>query len=237
MYACKVGNNFKIDFFKRSLNFCYDKTQGIIYSSDLDVLQKLRIDSNLIENFSTEEKAELKIDQADLKIEPKTELIKYADELITIERVNLTAHKIVEEAIEKNNKDLRSELDNLKKKNFLVEQTIKELTSICQDLSECNDENQTKQESLNETVKNSIGILNKKIKDTNATIENSNTRVDVIIEMLTEQIESDKKIPNILKNGISIEKIWNSNLNKSTAAMLSIMVMIKKTLEEKGMKF
>lgn len=197
MYTCKVGTGFKIGFFKRFLNFCYDRKKGEIYSSDLFVLQKLGIERDKILECLSD------------VVKPK------------VEKVENEAEKRIL-ALEQNFKDLRKE-------KVLLEQTIRELVDFNKELLEIDDEN----EALT-TVKSSIGILNRKIKQSNETLDSLKERFEVLVEMFSEHSSKTDQLPNVLRTGMTLERIWNSVGNKNSAAILSIMYMMKKALEEKG---
>ncbi len=212
MYSYKVGTSFKIGFFKKHLNFCYDKHSGIIYSSDLKTLEELGLSKQQIAEayLSGHEGQEI------------SNLKKTVEELVEKQTEN---QKTIEELVKKNEKIV------------LFEDALKELVEYHKDLEVQVDEKETQSEEALKILKNSISILNKKIKDSNESIENVNIRTEAIIELLSEQAMNSKQTLNLLSPGITVEKIWNSMRNKNDAAVLSIMYMMKKFLEDKGTRF
>lgn len=216
MYSCKVGSNFKFGFFKRSLNFCYDKTKGIVYSNDLKTLEQLGIKKELISDayFSSTEGQEI------------SKLQKNYEELKIHQDQNI-------ETINKLTKDV----EKLLKDKQQLEKTLKDIIDFQQDIIIQEEDKDTQRIEIESVLKNSIGILNRKIKETNETLEETNLKFEAMIELLAEQASNSKQSVNIMSQGITVEKIWNSTKNKNDAAILSIMYMMKKSLEEKGTRF
>jgi ribosomal protein S17E len=220
MYSCTVGSDFKIGFFKRSLNFCYDKQEGIIYSSNLTTLSKLGI----------------KKDKIDVAFDEK-QSIPLKTEVINSEIVKAICNEMIEknneninQQFEENEQTTNEKIDNLRKEKVLLELTIKELVEVYQELIEI-DEDQDKTNSQTfTTLKSSIGLLNKKIKESKETVDGMKLRFESTLQMLAKS----NNLPNVFANGITVEKIWSSIDDKNTAATLSIMLMIKKYLEQKG---
>jgi len=79
MFLSKVGQDFEISFFKRSLNFCYDKDNGDIYASDLDTLEKLGVKTEIIDLNEEQKKLENKTKTED---ECRDSLIKNIDQIV-----------------------------------------------------------------------------------------------------------------------------------------------------------
>jgi predicted RNase H-like nuclease (RuvC/YqgF family) len=186
-----VGTNFKIGFFKRSLSFCYDQKEGIVYSSDLAILNKLKVDKSKI---------------------------------IEIDTCRTTIEKV------------EKDVDQLKREKVLLERTINELVEFYKELLQISDEKENNQNVMFSTLKNSIGILNKKIKEESSSIENMNLRLEAVIEMLSEHAARSGQLPNVFRNDMTLEKIWNTIQDKNSAAVFSIMFMVKKALEDKGLR-
>jgi len=203
-----VGTDFKVSFFKRFLNFYYDKVEGIIYCSDLVTLEKLGIDKQIIKNVYVDKK----IDVVNTENENK----------INTENDN---------KIELLNKQVLMLIDNNKK----LESILKCLVDYQKELLEQDDDKEKYLIEKHEVFKNSIVILSKKIKKIDSDVENLNVRFEAIIDLFSDEIMNNKI--NIFSSGITIEKIWNATKNKKDAAVLCIMHMIKKTLEDKGTRF
>jgi hypothetical protein len=219
MYSCQVGTNFRVGFFKRFLNFCHDKKNNLVYCEDLKTIDKLGIEkSKILETCSNENKNE--------KIETE------------IKDVLLTGYtkKICREMIVKVENDLKREIEQLKGQKVLLERTMNELVEFYKELLEVNDQRQEEQEQLFSTLKNSVGILNRKIKEESVSVDNLNLRFEAVVEMLSEHAARSGQLPNVLRSGVTLEKIWNSIQDKNSAAVLSIMFMIKRALEDKGLR-
>ena len=41
LYSCNVGHEFSFGFFQKSLNCCYDKDKGVLYTDDIKNFEKL----------------------------------------------------------------------------------------------------------------------------------------------------------------------------------------------------
>ena len=215
MYSCKVGPDFKVKFFKRSLNFCYDKSKGIIYADDLITLERLGISKDRISDayLSGTEGQEL------------SNLKKICEEL---KEAQLKSEKTIE--------FLKLQLETIDDNVKVLNKTSKDIVEYQQEFVEQEEEESTQQEETNRILKNSIGILNKKIKESNESIENVGIRFEAIIELLAEQA-ANKQTFNIMGSNVSVDKIWNATKNKNDAAVLSIMYMMKKFMEDKGTRF
>lgn len=216
MYSCKVGTNFKVGFFKRSLNFCYDRVNGIIHTSDLLIFEHLGISKKTIADAYLSETQSQEV----------SSLKQTCEDLCISNEKN-------EKIISLLKKQLNVVTDNVKK----LENSSKEINECQKDFIEQEEEKIVHQEQTDGVLKNSIGILNKKIKDSNEAIENIAIRFEAIIELISEQINNSKQTVNIMAPNISVEKIWNSMQNKNDAAILAIMYMMKKSLEDKGTRF
>jgi len=197
-----VGSDFKINFFKRSLNFCYEKNKGIIFSDDLKVLDKLGIDKALIEETYLE----------------KNEVF---NELIISQQKN-------KEKIE----NLEAQIKKLFKDKSLLGQITKEIVNYQKETQIQEEEKETQQNEIVKILKTSTGILNKKYREINETIE----VLKIKMETIMESIDSKQSV-NIFGPGVTVEHIWNSMKDKNTAAILSIMFMMKKFFEGKGLRF
>lgn len=207
MYLCKVGSDFKVNFFKRFLNFYYNKVDGTIYCEDLSTLEKLGIDKEIIKNAYVERKNV--VVNIDNKLENDNE-----------KKIELLNKQVLILAV--NNKKLKNILKHLVdcQKELFEEYNDKEKDIAEKDV----------------IFKSSIEILSKKIKKIDSNIENLNIRFEAIIDLFSDEIENNKNF-NIFGSGITIEKIWNSTKNKKDASILCIMHMIRKTLEDKGTRF
>ena len=133
----------------------------------------------------------------------------------------------------------QKQIVNLEETKTILHKSIKELLEY---ISEREDQQGQKQNEYDETLntlKSSICILNKKSKETNEAIKDVNIKSEAIIQLISEQQDGivREELPNVFKNGITIERIWNSTKDKSAAAILSIMLMLKKSLEEKGFRY
>lgn len=216
MYSCNVGTKFKIGFFKQFLNFCYDREKGVLYADDLRTLEDLNISKNLIAETHLKEHETLEI----TKLEQSLKLI--------LEQCEDNFNKM---------KELEERTQILEKEKVTLERTIKNLIEYLKDVLSQQEKFEQEQEEVASILKNSIGILNKKIKSSNESVENLGIRFEAILEIVSEQIASSKQVVNVMGPHMSIEKIWNSMENKETAAVLSIMYMMKKFLEDKGTRF
>jgi predicted RNase H-like nuclease (RuvC/YqgF family) len=237
MFTCKVGNDFKINYFKRNLNFCYDQKNGIIYSDEVDTFIKLGIDrrTTLIEDLN-----EIKLEH-----------------FLTKQEVEIICQKNIEEIIKKSNKQLekqQKDVENLKKEKEQLKQSVSEIVEVMQEVSSLIEEKQyseieskttTDLETLKiktgtdlETLKNSVGLLNKKSKESKEEIKNLQNRFDAVLELISENVAKTGKMPNPMEdNNLTLRKIWNTVEDKNSASILSVMIMMKKALEDKGMKF
>lgn len=228
MYSCNVGQDFKISFLKRSLNFCYDQNEGVIYTSDLETLEKLGVNRGKINEVfkRQDENVDVEHNKFITKDEVEKNLVDLTKQLVANfnDRISFVEEKLL------------IKIETLKKEKVLLEQTIRELVDFYKETIDVDEEKQNNQEKISSTLKNSVGILNKKIKETNETIENLKVRFEAILDLLSEHSAKTGQFPNVFKSGITIEKIWNSVQDKNSAAVLSIMLMMKKALEEKGMR-
>jgi len=228
MFSAQVGTDFKISFLKRSLNFCYDQQNGTIHAVDLETFEKLGVNKDLVYDCVAED-------------------IKNDDKVIDTDKEQKeNALQVQVDAFEQqvcvDLEDLQESLIIQKKKNSSLQQSFKEVVEYQQELIELiedKEEQQTKiitgqQETIN-ILKNSISILNKKIKEST---ETTNKKFEAVLELLSEKaLEKNEKVkqwPEVLRKNITLDKIWNSMDNKSEAAILSIMFMLKKAIEEKG---
>jgi hypothetical protein len=225
-----VGTDYKISFLKRSLNFCYDQKDGVIYASDLDTLEKLGVDKEFISETYVNQKTPQEIIE---KVE--------SEEFCTLNKVIEIATNTSIEASNRARFEVEKQLDKLANDKVLLERIIKELVEVQKEQNEFEQEKERISADTSLTLKNSIGLLNKKIKETNEKVENLSLRFEAIVELLSEQASKSNsqsiQLPNIMKNGITVERIWSSSQDKQAAAILSIMFMMKKVLEEKGMRF
>jgi hypothetical protein len=232
MFSCKVGKEFKIGFFKRNLNFCFDEESGTIYCNDLNTIEKLGIDKATAEVVSSIKKEE--------KITYLSETqIRLICKVIAQEEV-----KKIQDKIQETNKSnvledsSKSQIEILEKKVNLIERTLNEIVKFQEENQALFEDKDAQADNDFKVLKNSVGLLNKKIKDANESIESLMFKFEAIIELLSDQAaRNNDQFPNVLKNGITVEKIWNSTKDKHTAALLSIMVMMKRELEEKGLRF
>jgi hypothetical protein len=240
MYACKVGSDFKVGFLKRSLNFCYDQNEGVIYTSDLETLEKLGVDKDKINEAFKKEDEKIDVEYEDKKIDVEYENKEHdlpkpnLEEILTDLTKSLVAN--FNDQISSVEQRLLKKIEVIEKEKVLLERTIRELVDFYKEGMEVEDEKEKNQNESFSTVKNSIGILNKKIKDSNESIQNLKIRFEAVLDILSEHSAKTGQLPNILKNGITLEKIWSSVQDKKSAAILSIMLMMKKALEEKGMR-
>jgi hypothetical protein len=237
MFSAQVGIHFKVSFLKRSLNFCYDQQNGIIHAADKETFEKLGIDKELVYD-SNIQSIVLKEPEEN---EDNPEEIKQNTKQDDIDALQIQVDTF-EEQVCVDLEALQEDLLKQKKENSSLQQSIKQIIEFQQelmDLTEDKEEQQAKliidqQDTIN-TLKSSIGILNKKIKEST---ETTSKKIEAIIELISEKNHSQsKQWPEVLKKYMSLDKIWNSMDNKSEAAILSIMFMIKKALEEKGTRF
>lgn len=210
MFSCNVGVKFKIPYFKRSLNFCFDQTKGIIYSNDLATLEKLGVNKNLIA-------------EAYLTGDVISKIKNSCEQLEILQKKN--QEEI--DTLKKDNQNLKQEKQELKR-------VVEEIIEFHKEFEIQNNEKEIKDEETEKILKNSIAILNRKNKETNESIENVSVRLEALIELLSEQIKDSKKMSDIMVPGMTVDRIWNSLKNKNDAAILSIMYMMKKHFEDKG---
>lgn len=212
MYSCKVGSNFKIGFFKKYLNFCYDKHVGVLYASDLKTFEELGLTKQQI---------------ADAYVKGHE-----GEEISNIKSMIEQLKKKQQES-EETTKELVKKIEKV----VSCESMLKQLVEYQSDLEIQLEEKDTQTDEALGVLKNSVAILNKKIKESNESLENARIRTEAIIELLSEQAMNSKQTINLLSPGVTVEKIWNSMQNKNNAAVLSIMYMMKKFLEDKGTRF
>jgi len=222
MYSCEVEPDFKIGFFKKFLNFCYDEKTCTVYADNLEVLKKLKV------NEKTIRKAFCKTDE-----ELETKHI----EFLSVADVKNVCDKKIQEFEEKKQKPIEELEEQLKRnleQNNVLKKSLTEIVRFQEDYLDEQEDKELEIENTIEKLKNSIGLLNKKIKESNSEISNLNVKVEAIIDILSEKNEDE--IPNVISKNLSMEKIWDLVKDKNTAATLSIMLMMKKVLEEKGMR-
>jgi len=210
MFSCNVGTKFKVNYFKRSLNFCYDQVQGIIFSNDLLTLEKLGVDKKLIS-------------EAYLSGDVISKIKTTCDELGVVQKQN---QKTIESLVEK--------VETLKKEKQELQKIVNQIVDFHKDFETENEKKELQDVETQNTFRSSIAILNKKNKETNQSIENVSVRLEALIELLSEQIKDSKQMSDIMVPGITVDRIWNSLKNKNDAAILAIMYMMKKHFEDKG---
>jgi chromosome segregation ATPase len=216
------------------LNFCYDQKEGIVYSSDLETLEKLGIEREKISDSISQIKELQEQIEKDKEKQPEY-LTSAIVQGICYEMIQEQTKKILEQFL-KSEKSLKQEIDKLKNDKVSLERTISELVEFYQEMIEANEVDEKNNIAGMSTLKNSIGLLNKKIKDSNETIENLGIRFEAVLEMPSEQIAKTGELPNVMKTGMTLERIWSSVKDKNSAAILSIMFMMKKGLEDKGLR-
>lgn len=216
MFKSQVGKEFKINFFAKKLNFCYDKENGFIYSDNIETLKKLKIDISLIE-----------------KINPET-----VKKEIIIE--NKISEETIKDFFEKNYKEkenkLNEEIKLLNNKQNDLQKILNNFLEFQKDQQELENEN----DKTLEILKNSIGILNKKIKENNEKNQNLTIKFEAVLEIMAELISKSKnnsdQFLDITKSNITLEKIKNSSKDEVTFGILTIALMVKRMMEEKGMR-
>jgi len=240
MFKYFVGKDFKVSFSKRFLNFCFDQNSGWIYSNERDVFHKLGF-KDLAE----------KLEEVDF--EQKLPEIQIIENKVIENRVIENKSDVSEELLneinnkyEEQDKHLKIVLESFEetlKKTNKLENSLKAIVEVQQEVSDLNEEKndeydlklQTQQQII-ETLKTSVGILNKKFKNLTEEIEDSKRRFDALLELFTEKMSTTKNIVNPLKSNTTLREIWTMIEDKNMAAMVSIMFMVKKMLEEKGVR-
>ncbi|MDD5650246.1 MAG: hypothetical protein PHF86_07520 [Candidatus Nanoarchaeia archaeon] len=205
MYSSNVGFKFKVSFFQRFLNFCYDKNKGIVYSNNLQVFEKLKISKETI----------VEINLIDQKKEKTKENV--SNESSNILQISL---------LEEQQKKLLNEQEKL----------IIDVNKLLEQHKE-NIDSRKETSSAIEVLKNSVIFLNKKNKEFKDSTNNLEAKFDAMLDILADMNVNSKQCVNMSETGITLEKIWNSTNNKETAAILSIMHMIRKSMEDKGARF
>ena len=216
MFKSQVGKDFKINFFDKKLNFCYDKENGFIYSDSIETFEKLKIDNSLIEEI------ELKTIKKEIIIENK----------ITEESIKDIFEKMYKEKEKKLNEKLK-----------LIVNKQNEFQKILSDFLDFQNDQQELQNENNNTLeilKNSVGILNKKIKENNEKNKNLSIKFEAILEILSEIVSKSKnnteQFLDITKSNITLEKIKNGSKDEVTFGILTIALMIKRMMEDKGIR-
>jgi len=205
MYSSNVAFKFKISFFQRFLNFCYDKNKGIVYSNNLQVFEKLKISKETIVEINL-------IDQRKEKTKENA-----SNESSNIFQITL---------LEEQQKKLLNEQEKL----------IIDVNKLLEQHKE-NIDSRKETSSAIEVLKNSVIFLNKKNKEFKDSTNNLEAKFDAMLDILADMNVNSKQCVNMSETGITLEKIWNSTNNKETAAILSIMHMIRKSMEDKGARF
>lgn len=205
MYSSNVGFKFKVSFFQRFLNFCYDKNKGIVYSNNLQVFEKLKISKETIVEINL-------IDQRKEKTKENA-----SNESSNIFQITL---------LEEQQKKLLNEQEKL----------IIDVNKLLEQHKE-NIDSRKETSSAIEVLKNSVIFLNKKNKEFKDSTNNLEAKFDAMLDILADMNVNSKQCVNMSETGITLEKIWNSTNNKETAAILSIMHMIRKSMEDKGARF
>jgi len=240
LYSCNVGHEFSFGFFQKSLNCCYDKDKGVLYTDDIKNFEKLDLNYHEEESkkFVSQQISELDTNKSMQHIASFYENV-FAkqsanlndlvnDKLLQQEQKNLINTNMVIAKFKNENEDLKIKYISLKSAFEDLIQIQKEN----QDLEEYEKKNQ---QSCIKTLKNSIGILNKKIKDSTEQIETLKSKFEALIDIVTEQKIIEEDLPSFLSmSNMSLKQLWSSIPNKNSAALMSIMLMGKKMLEDKG---
>jgi len=237
MFKYFVGKDFKASFSKRFLNFCFDQNSGWIYSNERDVFHKLGLKD-------LAEKLEEVVEQKEQKL-PEIQII----ENKVIENKSDVSEELLNEInnkYEEQDKHLKIVIESFEetlKKTNKLENSLKSIVEVQQEVSDLNEEKNDEydlkletQQQIIETLKSSVGILNKKFKNLTDEIEDSKRRFDALLELFTEKMSTTKNIVNPLKSNVTLREIWTMIEDKNMAAMVSIMFMVKKMLEEKGVR-
>jgi hypothetical protein len=231
LYSYEAGKDFSFGLFKKNPNCCFDKENGILYTDNIKNFEKLGLNSSEIKEEKKESvfvKEIINDKQAEI-----TEILQTCSELIE-EKIKLQEEKKQKQLTELTAK-LYQENKELKDKYKILENIFKDLVDIQKENQELDTQEQIKQQNLTETLKNSVGVLNKKIKNSNEEIENLKTKFEALIEIVTEQRVKQTFLPNLATiEKMDLQKIWNIATDKNSAALLSIMLMVKKIFEEKG---
>jgi hypothetical protein len=231
LYCINVGKeyNLKVNLFKKIENCCYDKENGLLYSSDLNVFTKLRLNINEVvevnQNNNENLKKEIKQIQENysLIIEDLAVLLKNQNKAF---QQNADSKVKVEKVIFKNKEQIEA-----------LQKTMQEILEIQEEKQQIEETEKLEIKESFETLKTSIGILNKKNKTTKQETEELQNKFESLIEIVAESKKQQEVSLDFdtLKH-MDIKQIWKKFPNKGTAALISLMMLSKRELEEKGLR-
>lgn len=239
MYSYNVGKDFSFGFLKKiNSNCCYDKEKGILYSNDLKNFSNLGINLEDDKVSHLETVAEYK--ENPLEDQQKDEIPEVKQEVKqeTLATGTLGQRISKLEEIQKENLEYFAEKDYiLNTKINAIETLLKQIVEIQTEDNEIKQQDDIEKNNKVEVLKNSVGVLNKKIKSSNEEIKTINSKFEALIEIISENKSQDSQLPGFATmSEMKLSRIWNTITDKNSAALISIMLMFKKMLEDKGLK-
>lgn len=218
MKRIKVDEKFRLPFFSRFGKECFlDASDNYLYFSNDEVVNAFKLNFDDVEDLSKEPEI---TDFDDSVKEVKNEVKKQ------------------EETLKKLVTDLIVEFEY--KQNEKIEEIKFELGKSLDEIRELAVDNETVQnldrkiDALKSYGDNKNKDLNDLVGVNKTEIERIETNLKKLFKIILEKIDDSDDIPDLFANDVSVEYLWNNLKNKRDAAIFSIMVLIKKILEDKG---
>jgi len=146
-------------------------------------------------------------------------------------------HKLKQENVQlkQTNEIQKEKFDKLDKNNQIIKNALKELIELIDELANDNGKEHLIKDLKDKRIKD-LAVINKNFVHTRKLIKETETKYQALLEILSEKIVEEEKTPDLFGTSISLRKILQNSNNNNKSLLLSIVYMLKKQLDDKGIR-
>ena len=146
-------------------------------------------------------------------------------------------HKLKQEnaQLKQTNETQKEKIDKLDKNDKIIKNVLKELIKLIDELANDNEQDHPLKDLKNKRIKD-LAVINKNFIHTRKLIKETDTKYQALLEILSEKIVEEEKTPDLFGTNVSLKKILQNKNNNNKSLLLSVVYLLKKQLDDKGIR-